>query len=73
MDRLRRYVDQGNLRVEGWLWPGAIQLIAALVGLQRRFGVRGGMGEIGVHHGRLFVLLHPLSRPDELSAAWDLF
>ncbi len=73
MDALQRYTAKGHYQVQGWLWPGAIQLIAALAGLQRNFGVQGGMGEIGVHHGRLFILLHLLSTPGERSAAWDLF
>lgn len=73
MDALTRYRTKGHLQVEGWLWPGAIQLTTALAGLQQQFGVRGGMGEIGVHHGRLFILLHLLSAGDEISAAWDLF
>ncbi|MCC7262950.1 MAG: class I SAM-dependent methyltransferase [Candidatus Latescibacteria bacterium] len=73
MDALERYTAKGHFEVEGWLWPGAVQLLTALAGLQREFGVRGGMGEIGVHHGRLFILLHLLSAGDERSAAWDLF
>ncbi len=73
MDALQRYMAKGHLRVEGWLWPGAIQLIAALAQVQRTFGVQGGVGEIGVHHGRLFILLHLLCGPEERSAAWDLF
>ncbi|MBM3276733.1 MAG: class I SAM-dependent methyltransferase [Candidatus Handelsmanbacteria bacterium] len=73
MDALTRYQTKGHLQVEGWLWPGAMELLISLAGLQRALGVRGGIGEIGVHHGRLFILLHLLSGPDELSAAWDLF
>jgi hypothetical protein len=36
-------------------------------------GVQGAVGEIGVHHGRLFVLLDLLRVPGERSFAVDLF
>ena len=73
MDALHRYLSTGHRQVQGWLWPEAIQLITALSAIQRDLGVRGGTGEIGVHHGRLFILLHLLCAEDEPSGAWDLF
>ena len=36
-------------------------------------GVDGGMAEIGVHHGRLFIGMHLLRRVPERSLAIDLF
>jgi hypothetical protein len=64
------YVSRGHKRVEGWLEPEAAQLIATFGQWQN---VGGNVGEIGVHHGKLFILLHLLRRPGERSVAVDLF
>lgn len=40
---------------------------------QREANVRGGVAEIGVHHGRLFILLYLLGTTDEPALAIDLF
>ena len=73
MDKLQRYLASGHFDVEGWLRPLAIQGIVALSQAQIFRGVTGSACEIGVHHGRLFILLHLLTQPHEYSAAWDLF
>jgi Methyltransferase domain len=44
-----------------------------LAAAQRRLSVRGPVCEIGVHHGRLFILLHLLAATDQRSVAIDLF
>jgi hypothetical protein len=36
-------------------------------------GITGNVAEIGVHHGRLFILLYLLTSPDERALAVDLF
>ena len=51
----------------------AIEGICDLAAMQRGQGIVGPVCEIGVHHGRLFVLLHLLSGPTERSLAVDLF
>ena len=73
MNKLQRYLTSGHFDVEGWLRPLAIQGIVALSKAQVFRGVTGSACEIGVHHGRLFILLHLLTQPHEHSAAWDLF
>jgi hypothetical protein len=70
---LQRYVARGHKRVDGWLNASAIDVIVRLAGIQRRLNVHGPVSEIGIHHGRLFILLHLLTDPPELSVAFDLF
>lgn len=70
---LERYCNTGNRAVEGWLLHGAIAALRGLAQAQRGLGIQGPVCEIGVHHGRLFILLHLLSVGDERSLAIDLF
>jgi hypothetical protein len=70
---LDNYCCKGHEAVEGWLLQGAIDCIRELSVLQQGLGIAGPVCEIGVHHGRLFVLLHLLSGIDERSLAIDLF
>lgn len=46
---------------------------AVIAAAQREAGVWGSVGEIGVHHGRSFILAALLSRNDEPLFALDLF
>lgn len=69
-ERLGRYVQRGGRGVRGWLQPEAAQLISALGSAQT---LSGAIGEIGVHHGKLFILLELLRRPGEAAVAIDLF
>jgi len=71
--KLAAYVKHGNHLVKGWLTPGAIQAIVSLSVEQRMAGVSGGVAEIGVHHGRLFILLYLLGAAGEPAVAVDLF
>jgi len=70
---LQAYVQGGHRAVSGWLDPSAIDIIATLSREQAKLGVSGGIAEIGIHHGRLFILLHLLRQGGERSAAYDLF
>jgi len=70
---LQAYVQRGHKAVGGWLDPSAIDIIATVSRQQTKVGVNGGIAEIGIHHGRLFILLHLLGRAGERSAAYDLF
>jgi hypothetical protein len=60
-------------RVHGWLLPEAARCIVCLHDSQRRNGVRGGVAEIGVHHGKLFILLCLLRDEGEIAVGYDLF
>jgi methyltransferase family protein len=70
---LERYSASGHKKVQGWLTGIAIDLVRKVGAAQERRGVTGPVCEIGVHHGRLFILLHLVTRPGETSVAWDLF
>ncbi|WP_246742936.1 class I SAM-dependent methyltransferase [Rhodomicrobium vannielii] len=69
--QLNRYLRVGQRRVEGWLDPFSARYIAELIFLLRESGRFGPCAEIGVHHGRLFILLHLAS--EDLSVAIDVF
>jgi hypothetical protein len=59
--------------VKGWLLPGAIKMVMALAKVQDAEEIKGNVGEIGVHHGRLLILLTLLTRDGEKAVAVDLF
>lgn len=69
---LAYYAKRGHKRVQGWLHPFSAQYIAKLAELQRQAGIKGAAAEIGVHHGRLFILLH-LAGSGEKDLAIDVF
>lgn len=70
--RLEAYLHRGQRRVEGWLVKGAAETIVALSDEQKRAGVNGAVGEIGIHHGKLFIVLY-LTGENEPAVAIDLF
>jgi hypothetical protein len=71
--RLHSYLRMGQRYVQGWLRPGAAQAVIALSDLQRLLHVPGGVAEIGVHHGKLFIVLYLLTSDGEPAVAIDLF
>lgn len=71
--RVDNYIRRGRFYVDGWLRSEAVQTIVALAKRQRSLGVVGGVAEIGVHHGKLFILLYLLGQPTEKAVAIDLF
>lgn len=71
--RVEKYLRRGRFYVEGWLRTEAALTVIALADRQRALGVNGGTAEIGVHHGKLFILLYLLSRAPERAVAIDLF
>jgi hypothetical protein len=71
--RVARYIRHGKFYVEGWLRTEAALTIAALNARQRALDAQGGIAEIGVHHGKLFILLYLLGRAPEKAVAIDLF
>jgi hypothetical protein len=73
LSQLERYRRRGHKSVEGWLEPGAVEMIIALAEAQLTMGIVGHIGEIGVYQGRLFILLSLLRRPGEKALAVDLF
>ena len=70
---LLKYIQTGYKKVEGWLSPIAINVITELAAIQQKMEITGPVCEIGVHHGKLFILIHFLTNQFEKSVAWDLF
>lgn len=73
LSALDRYARHGHKKVQGWLAPLAIAVVRRLAEMQAGMGIAGPVVEIGVHHGRLFLLLHLLGSGAERSVAYDLF
>jgi Methyltransferase domain len=71
--KLHRYLTHGQKRVEGWLPPNAAKMCVAIGAAQQAMGIRGHVAEIGVHHGRLFILLYLMRQAGERGLAVDLF
>ncbi|MEK9971087.1 MAG: class I SAM-dependent methyltransferase [Ferrovibrio sp.] len=69
----QNYLRHGYRRIGGWLFPYSAQFIDTLIDLQLEAGVEGAVGEIGVHHGKLFLLLALGRRPGEAAFAIDVF
>jgi len=59
--------------IEGWIEHAAAHVIAYLIASQTANGISGNMMEIGVHHGRLFILLALGRQSGETSLAVDMF
>jgi hypothetical protein len=70
--RLAAYLRRHGA-VPGWLDPYSARFIATIGGIQRRAAIHGGVAEIGVHEGRLFILLKLLANEDETAVAIDIF
>jgi hypothetical protein len=60
-------------RIKGYLKSLDAAVIAAIGQQQSIDGVRGGLAEIGVHHGKLFFILSLLRQDGEKLLAMDLF
>lgn len=71
--KLGDYRRKGYKKVGGYLNALQIRCICELSDLQKSNGIKGPVCEIGIHHGRLFILLHLLSEKDEHGIACDLF
>lgn len=70
---VEEYIKDGIEKVEGWLDSDAISIITKLAQAQHKFDIKGHVGEIGVHHGKLFILLYLLTSKSENAIAVDIF
>src|SRR5215475_10741992 len=73
--RLANYVlqEKQHRAVPGWLNEGAMSAVIAFAGWQHRNNVHDDVAEIGVHHGKFFILLANLRRRHEHAFAIDIF
>lgn len=72
MSKLERYLKRHH-EIPGWLDAYSARFIAEISHIQLEAGRRGGVGEIGVHMGRLFILLKLLAASGERAVAIDVF
>lgn len=70
---LRRYATGLHRNVEGWITEGALGMTMLISQRQMALGAFGGIGEIGVHHGRYMIALLLLRASGEAGVALDLF
>ena len=70
--RIEAYLKNGH-HVHGWLDRYSAAFIADLSRIQRDCGIHGAVGEIGVHMGRLFILLKLTAAENERCFALDVF
>jgi hypothetical protein len=70
---LARYLEHGIGGVEGWLSPTTASMIAEILLGQTESDVGGDVCEIGVHHGRLFLILANAAAAGETAVAVDVF
>ena len=68
-----RHLVRSSRDIQGWLSPAGAALFALLDEAQREADTRGGLFEIGVHHGRSAVLLCAMAGADEQVGVCDLF
>jgi hypothetical protein len=68
---LKQYLDDGFWRVEGYCMVDVFRAIDLFdsTGLNNS----GGVLEIGVHHGRFFMLINSVTDPSDTSYAVDIF
>ena len=70
---LASYLELGIGKVDGWLSSTTASMVAHLLVEQVGDGLRGDVCEIGVHHGRLFLVLANAIAAGERAIAVDVF
>lgn len=68
-----KYTERFMGTVQGYMTALDARLIAALLKYQAENNIQGHLCEIGVHHGRLFLMLALARRQGERALAIDLF
>ena len=68
---LKKYQSDGFKSVEGWCSEGLFDIVDFLDSLN--LNRSGGVCEIGVHHGKFFLLLNQVTDANERSFAVDVF
>lgn len=74
ISHLSAYVIGGGVSaVSGWLNEGASSATVAIAKYQHDNGIFGDVAEIGVHHGKYFIVLANLRNTGEKAYAVDIF
>lgn len=67
------YMQEGFDQIEGWCSPYVADMVGIVDTFQRGLGFAGGVAEVGIHHGKLFLMLNAACEQSERSFAVDLF
>lgn len=59
--------------IQGWVGDRIFQIVDFIKLYHEQHDIHGDIAEIGVHHGKLFVILAAVARPDEMCIAVDIF
>jgi hypothetical protein len=70
-EKLKKYKSNGFPNVEGWCGDQLFHTFDLPSSIE--LNKTGGCCEIGVHHGKLYILLNQLIEPSETSFAIDVF
>ena len=70
---LYSYLRGGFNIIEGWCGYMNVLFLRKMDEVLTAHGVQGGVGEVGVHHGKFFVALLSLANPGSKSVALDVF
>jgi len=68
---LRRYRENGFAQIQGWCNPQVFNTVDLFDSAP--INKTGGVCEIGVHHGKLYLLLNQVTAPEATSYAIDVF
>ena len=71
--QIDKYLKNGVNEVDGWLSIADKFLIWSLCNIQNAYEYSGSLGEIGVHHGKLFLLLLLNLQKGEKAFCVDVF
>lgn len=72
-DPVSRYVTRGRRRVAGWFSRIDAEIVSTIMLDQTSRNVKGDALEVGVHHGKTFILLKLCLRDGETAIAVDVF
>jgi len=73
LEKLQHYMAEGSAQVDGYLQSGSASVIWSLFDIQDVLNITGNIAEIGVYHGKLFILLCHSMRAGERAFAIDAF
>jgi hypothetical protein len=68
-----RYARIGHKKVRGWMSCEDVRLFQELIRFQTKQKIAGHFCEIGVHHGKRFLVFFISLRPTEYAVAIDVF
>ena len=73
LNKLTAYVRHGRKRIQGWFSRIDAEIIETVIGAQNDARIGGAVAEIGVHHGKCFILLCHGLKDNERAYAIDIF